>query len=59
MARWLRLCAPNAGGMGSTPWLVIKMPHAHILCGAAKKIKTRSETHSYKKRDTSDFSVGL
>ena len=52
------LCSQRRG-YGFDPWLVIKMPHAHILCGVAKKIKTRSETHSYKKKDTSDFSVGL
>ena len=31
MVQWLRLCAPNAGGMGSIPSWGNKIPHA-IQC---------------------------
>ena len=44
--QWLRLHASTAGGLGSIPGWVTKIPHAH---GAAKKKKTekkRKENHN-------------
>ena len=38
VVQWLRLCAPNAGGMGSIPGLGTKIPHA-VWCSQKKEKK--------------------
>ena len=39
MVQWLRLCASNAGGMGSIPGQGTKIPHT-IQCGQKKEKQT-------------------
>ena len=44
VVQWLRLCAPNAGDMGSIPGQGTKIPHA---CRARKKKKRQTKKQNY------------
>ena len=41
--QWLRLCTPNAGGMGSIPGQRTKIPHAMQHSARKKKKKIRGK----------------
>ena len=47
--QWLRLCAPNAGGMGSIPGQGTKIPHVawHSLKNKKKILNFKKESNPH------------